>query len=133
PLGACMLVRRSAWEEIGPFDEGFFMYCEEVDWCMRAARNGWTISHVPAALVVHQGGASAAAVPGPSLVHLYASRRRLHRKHRPWWFRTLARWITCLGLAQEQRRLSHHKGFPAAAQVTERRVALQQAQRLVRR
>src|SRR5438309_10128694 len=51
PLGACMLVRRDAWEDVGSFDEGFLHYCEEVDWCMRAQARGWRISHVPDALV----------------------------------------------------------------------------------
>jgi hypothetical protein len=105
PLGACMLVRRSAWEQVGPFDEGFFMYCEEVDWCMRARQRGWTITHVPAALVAHAGGASSEQVRPASLLHLYESRRRLHRKHRPTWFRVLARFLTCVGLAQERRRI----------------------------
>lgn len=36
PLGACMLVRRAAWEDVGALDEGYFMYLEEVDWCKRA-------------------------------------------------------------------------------------------------
>jgi N-acetylglucosaminyl-diphospho-decaprenol L-rhamnosyltransferase len=105
PLGACMLVRRAAWEEVGPFDEGFVHYCEEVDWCMRARGQGWGISHVPAALVVHHSGASAAVAPGASLEHLYASRERLHRKHRGPTFQVAARFITRLGLVRERRRL----------------------------
>lgn len=105
PLGACMLVRRSAWIDVGPFDEGFFLYCEEVDWCMRAKRRGWEIHHVPAAEVMHYGGASAATAPAESLAHLYQSRMRLHRKHRGRWFQLAAAFITRLGLAQERRRL----------------------------
>ncbi len=105
PLGACMLVRRAAWEDVGPFDERFFLYCEEVDWCMRAKRRGWTIAHVPAAVVTHAGGQSAAAAPGPSLIHLYESRTLLHRKHRGLLFRAVATAITRAGLARERRRL----------------------------
>ncbi len=105
PLGACMLVRRAAWDHVGPFDGGLLHYCEEVDWCMRAKAHGWTISHVPTALVVHHGGASTAMSPGASLEHLYASRELLHRKHRGPIFRAAARFITRLGLAQERRRL----------------------------
>ena len=104
PLGACMLVRRAAWQEVEPFDEGFVQYCEEVDWCMRARRRGWTISLVPTAVVIHHGGASTAAAPGPSLERLYASRERLHAKHRGPLFRIAARFITRLGLGQERRR-----------------------------
>ena len=105
PLGACMLVRRTAWENVGPFDEDLLHYCEEVDWCMRAKSRGWKISHVPAALVVHHGGASTEAAPGPSLEQLYTSRERLHRKHRGPAFCAAARFITRLGLRQEHRRL----------------------------
>ena len=107
PLGACMLVRRAAWEDVGPFDVGFVHYCEEVDWCMRAKRRGWAISHVPTATVVHHGGASAVEAPGLSLEHLYASRERLHGRHRGRLFRAAARFITRLGLGQERRRLRH--------------------------
>lgn len=131
PLGACMLVRRSAWEQVGPLDERFFLYCEEVDWCMRARQAGWTVSHVPAAHVRHQGGASAASAPGPSLVHLYRSRLRLHRKHRPPWFRAVARFITCVGLAQERRRLL--QGGDHGSVADERLAALERAMRLAHR
>ncbi|HLZ07714.1 MAG TPA: glycosyltransferase family 2 protein, partial [Chloroflexota bacterium] len=43
PLGACMIVRREVIEQVGAFDEGFFMYCEEVDWCFRIREAGWEI------------------------------------------------------------------------------------------
>jgi N-acetylglucosaminyl-diphospho-decaprenol L-rhamnosyltransferase len=105
PLGACMLVRRAAWEDVGPFDEHLVHYCEEVDWCMRAQKQGWRIAHVPRAVVVHHGGASTATAPGRSLEQLYQSRERLHRKHRGPAFRAAARFITTLGLRQERRRL----------------------------
>ena len=100
-----MLVRRAAWERVGPFDEGFVHYCEEVDWCMRAKRAGWSVSLVPGAVVSHRGGASAAAVPGASVERLYASRKRLHAKHRGRLFQLAAHGITHLGLNQERRRL----------------------------
>lgn len=122
PLGACMLVRRSAWDDVGHFDEDLLHYCEEVDWCMRAKRRGWTISHVPSALVVHQGGASTAEVPGASLEHLYASREHLHRKHRGPVFRAVARFITRLGLAQERRRLLRQMRSPAASDGASERI-----------
>jgi GT2 family glycosyltransferase len=105
PLGACMLVRRTAWADVGSFDEGFFLYCEEVDWCMRAKRRGWEIHTVPTATIVHHSGHSAASVPGASLAHLYRSRERLHAKHRGRAFRLAARSITRVGLMQERRRL----------------------------
>ncbi|MBK9162172.1 MAG: glycosyltransferase family 2 protein [Nitrosomonadales bacterium] len=54
--GACMLVRRDALEEIGLLDEGYFMHCEDLDWCMRFRRKGWKILFVPDARMVHHKG-----------------------------------------------------------------------------
>jgi GT2 family glycosyltransferase len=105
PLGACMLVRRGAWTDVGPFDEGFFLYCEEVDWCVRARDKGWTIVHVPAAKALHHEGRSAATARAASIARLYESRGRLHRKHRGRLFQGMARFITTVGLARERSRL----------------------------
>jgi N-acetylglucosaminyl-diphospho-decaprenol L-rhamnosyltransferase len=122
PLGACMLVRRAAWEDVGPFDERFFLYCEEVDWSMRAKSHGWQIMHVPTATVVHHGGVSAASAPAASLAHLYSSRARLHAKHRGRAFQAAARGITRLGLSAERSRLkrlqraSRIEGTPPVAE-----------------
>ncbi len=56
--GACFLVRRSAWEALGGFDEAYFMYAEDVDLCWRAGRAGWKVTYEPAARVVHVQGVS---------------------------------------------------------------------------
>ena len=56
--GAALLVRRSAFEDVGGFDERFFLYAEESDLCARLRRRGWSILFEPAARVVHAGGAS---------------------------------------------------------------------------
>jgi GT2 family glycosyltransferase len=106
PLGACMLISRSAWLDVGPMDVQFFLYCEEVDWCMRARAHGWRILHVPAAVAIHEGGASSSLAPAVSLLYLYVSRRYLHRKHRRHLFRRLAGAITWLGLRRERKRLA---------------------------
>src|SRR5262249_30784047 len=45
PLGACMLIRGAAWADVGPLDQGYFMYMEEIDWCRRARLRGWQIWH----------------------------------------------------------------------------------------
>jgi GT2 family glycosyltransferase len=78
--GACLLVRRSVLEELGGWDEAFFMYCEDKDLCRRARDRGYDVRFEPAALAHHAGGASA---PRPSLAHVLAqSRVRYARKHR---------------------------------------------------
>jgi GT2 family glycosyltransferase len=53
---ACVLIRRAVVEAIGPMDEGFFMYFEDVDYCRRARAAGWQIAYVPEARVVHLRG-----------------------------------------------------------------------------
>jgi N-acetylglucosaminyl-diphospho-decaprenol L-rhamnosyltransferase len=56
--GAALLVRRAAADEVGLFDEAFFMFSEEVDWQTRFRRAGWRVLFYPGAEVVHVGGAS---------------------------------------------------------------------------
>src|SRR5205823_12803184 len=70
-LGACMLVRREAIEQVGGLDEGFFMYAEEVDWCYRIRRAGWAIWQVPVARVTHVGGAATSQFRQRMLIALY--------------------------------------------------------------
>ncbi|GIW08334.1 MAG: glycosyl transferase [Dehalococcoidia bacterium] len=57
-VGAAVLIRRTAWEEVGPLDDGYFMYFEETDWFRRAAARGWRAGFVPEAKVVHYYGKS---------------------------------------------------------------------------
>lgn len=51
--GAMLLVRREAWEQIGGLDERYFLYCEEVDWQLRAQRKGWKSVLYPEKLFIH--------------------------------------------------------------------------------
>ena len=55
---ASFLLRRAAFDEVGPFDEEFFLFSEETDWCYRAAKAGWKTYFFPGAEVFHVGGAS---------------------------------------------------------------------------
>jgi hypothetical protein len=57
-MGFAMLVRREAVEQVGSFDESFFMFSEETDWLYRFRRAGWKVVFLPAAEVVHVGGGS---------------------------------------------------------------------------
>ena len=56
--GACLLVRREVIEQAGGFDERFFMYGEDIDWCRRIRRRGWQVWYVAAAEVQHEGAHS---------------------------------------------------------------------------
>ena len=55
--GACMLVKREAMEDVGLWDEGYFLHCEDLDWCMRFRQKGWKILFVPDARISHVLGA----------------------------------------------------------------------------
>jgi N-acetylglucosaminyl-diphospho-decaprenol L-rhamnosyltransferase len=78
--GACILLRRQALDELGGLDDGFFMYCEDIDLCRRLQDAGWDVRFEPSAEVRHEGGASA---PRASLLPvLAASRIRYAEKHR---------------------------------------------------
>ncbi|MFC1890195.1 glycosyltransferase family 2 protein [Thermodesulfobacteriota bacterium] len=52
-FGAFLMVRRSAVDAVGPLDEGYFMFCEDIDWCYRLKRAGWKIYYVPDAVAQH--------------------------------------------------------------------------------
>ena len=91
--GACILVRRRAFEEIGGFDEGFFLYCEDTDLCLRLQQAGYEVRYQPEAGVTHVGGAS---VPRAALLHVAVeSRVRYAKKHR----RPLAALVERVGIA----------------------------------
>jgi len=61
--GACLLVRRWAFESVGGFDEAYFMYAEDVDLCWRLRREGWRIGYEPGGRVMHSLGASSRLMP----------------------------------------------------------------------
>ncbi len=62
-VGACLLVRSRASRDVGPLDDGFFMYSEELDWCRRFANHGWKVVYYPSARVIHHGGQSSDQEP----------------------------------------------------------------------
>ena len=70
-LGACLFARREAVEDVGPLDEGFFLYVEDIDWARRMHRAGWKVCYVPAARIIHHHLAI-------SDKRLFSSQTRLH-------------------------------------------------------
>jgi len=78
--GCLLLVRRDLWDVLGGFDEGFFMYGEDADLCLRAAARGAPCRIAPLAEIVHVGGASE-GVRANKMVSLFRARARLYRKH----------------------------------------------------
>ncbi|MFN3928808.1 MAG: glycosyltransferase family 2 protein [Thermoflexus sp.] len=79
--GAAMLVRREVVEQVGPMDEGFFMYAEELDWCRRIRAAGWRVFYYPPAKVIHYGGRSSDQVPAVQHLAFQRSKIRYFRKH----------------------------------------------------
>jgi GT2 family glycosyltransferase len=73
--GCAMLVRQTVMEQVGLLDERFFAYYEETEWCVRVARAGYKIVHVPLAQIWHKISPSARA--DSPLVHYYMTRNRL--------------------------------------------------------
>ncbi len=79
---ACALVRTEAWRSVGGFDEGFFMYFEDVDFCIRLENAGWQLAQEPLAVARHSGGAATVR----QVDDLYRpSQLRYYRIHRPAW------------------------------------------------
>lgn len=114
--GAFMLVRRELMEQIGVFDDQYFMHCEDLDWCMRARRAGWDILFVPDVEIVHYKGTCSSDRPIFVLWHKHKGMVRFYRKffrHQYpmalMWSVGLAVWmrfavLTCLELAKRARR-----------------------------
>lgn len=61
--GAFMVVRKSALEEVGLLDEGYFMHCEDLDWCKRFSETKWKVAFIADASVIHAKGVSSASRP----------------------------------------------------------------------
>lgn len=102
--GGALLVRRSVFEDIGGFDQQFFMYWEDVDFCRRVRGAGRTVVIIPAARVVHRRGHS--LLDGRRKVTLYdQSADRYFRKHYPALIWLSHRWLrrTCRQFWQRAR------------------------------
>jgi N-acetylglucosaminyl-diphospho-decaprenol L-rhamnosyltransferase len=81
--GACILVRRSAFDAVGGFDDAFFMYFEDVDLGYRLGRHGWRNVFVPSATVVHEGGHSTKANSAAMIAaHHVSARRWIAKRYR---------------------------------------------------
>jgi hypothetical protein len=78
--GAFMLVRRTAVEQVGMLDEGYFMHCEDLDWCWRFLQAGWKILFVPQARAVHKKARSSRTRPIRVELYKHLGMIRFYRK-----------------------------------------------------
>ena len=81
PLGACMLLRREAYETAGGFDPAIHMYSEEIDLAFRYMKLGWECWQEPRARIVHHGGSSTSQVPDRMFVELWHSRLFIYSRY----------------------------------------------------
>lgn len=79
--GACLLHRREVVEQLGGLDERFFMYSEDVDFCLRARQHDWKIYYVPALKVLHHIGGSSRQIPYRMVVERHRSMWLYYAKH----------------------------------------------------
>jgi hypothetical protein len=96
--GAAICIRREAWEQVGPFDEGFFMYAEDIDWCLRAEGAGWKIYYLPEAVIVHRIGRASDQRPLRMVVEFHRSMARFYRKHYAEGWPRPVRWLPAAGI-----------------------------------
>jgi len=93
--GASIMIRREVFEQVGLLDEGYFLYYEEVDLCLRARRAGWTCWYVPESVIIHIVGQSTGVTtptdtPKRLPQYMFDSRRRYFLKNHGWLYTALA-------------------------------------------
>jgi len=79
--GAFLMIRRKAVEDVGLLDERFFMYGEELDWCLRAKRAGWAVMYHPRAEIIHYKGESTKYNSRKAALEFYRAMYLFHKKH----------------------------------------------------
>ncbi|RME43951.1 MAG: glycosyltransferase family 2 protein [Chloroflexi bacterium] len=109
-LGAALMVRAQAIQQVGLLDEGYFMYAEEMDWCHRLHDAGWPLYLVPTARITHYEGRSARQFRSAMTVALWRSRLRYYNKYYPRWKRQAARELLHWGMRVKiMRARKHHR------------------------
>jgi N-acetylglucosaminyl-diphospho-decaprenol L-rhamnosyltransferase len=84
-MGACLAVRRQAFEEVGSLDEGYFMYSEEMEWQRRIRDSGWRVMYYPQAKVVHHEGKSSEQVVAKRHIYFQRSKLRYFQQYHGRW------------------------------------------------
>ncbi len=79
--GAAFFVRKQVIEEVGLFDEAYFMFCEDVDWCFRARKAGFKVVYYPEAVITHAIGRSTDKAPNRMIGRFHRSMFRFYTKN----------------------------------------------------
>ncbi len=96
--GACMLVKREAVDAVGLWDEGYFLHCEDLDWCMRFHQLGWAIVFVPDARVYHAWRACSRSRPFFVEWHKHRGMLRFYRKFYRAHYPGVLMWLVAAGV-----------------------------------
>lgn len=96
--GALMLVRREAMEDVGLWDEDYFLHCEDFDWCMRFRQKGWKILFIPDAPVMHHKGVCSRSRPIFVEWHKHKGMMRFYRKFFRHQYPGVMMWLVALGV-----------------------------------
>ena len=96
--GAFMLVRRDAMERVGVMDEGYFMHCEDLDWCMRFRNAGFKILFIPHIKITHVGGVCSASRPIAVEYYKHKGMVRFYRKFFRRQYPAVLMWLVMLGI-----------------------------------
>jgi GT2 family glycosyltransferase len=79
-VGACLMTRRDVVAAVGPLDEAYFMYSEELDWCRRVKLAGWQVLYLPSARVIHHLGKSSEQAVTARHIRFQQAKLRYFRK-----------------------------------------------------
>lgn len=134
PLGAALLVRREAIQQVGLLDEDYFIYVEEVDWCYRIKRAGWEIWCVPGAVVLHHQARSTRQFRENMFVELWKARLTFYRKHFSPLYNSFVRRLVSIGMSRAQAAAERAKphGHPGDAELLQRLKAYEYVRELAR-
>jgi hypothetical protein len=117
--GALMLVRRSAIDEIGIWDETYFLHCEDLDWCMRFRQKGWKILFEPRAPVIHIHGACSQSRPVFVEWHKHKGMVRFYRKFFQHQYPGGLMWLVVAGIWIRFALLATVKSFTKKGTISE--------------
>jgi GT2 family glycosyltransferase len=102
--GACLMIRRSVIDSIGPLDEQYFLYTEELDWCFGARKAGWRIYALPQVEMFHYRGKSSEQVSDRSLALLVETKLRYFRKNHGLFTAVFVSVVNAAGFLRQMRR-----------------------------
>ncbi len=96
--GACMMVKREAMQDVGKWDEAYFLHCEDLDWCMRFRQKGWKIMFVPSVKITHALGACSKSKPMFVEWHKHKGMMRFYRKFFRHQYPSILMWLVAVGV-----------------------------------